>query len=148
MNKVGKSSQAIVIDTDRNIYLEDNETTKWLSFIWGKLEGDEKYIDAIIREIKEELWLHLDENRFVWGELQPVREIQNVWKWESLYYILIVTQKEANDILDNTDIQQYTLSDLQDLKWEPFSLPRDIFLEQIQRALQFINNYENFRTER
>ncbi len=138
MSVVGKSSQAIVIDTIWNMYLENNKKTQRLSFIWGKLEGDEEYINAIIREIKEELWLDFDEERFVWGDLQPVREIPNVWKWKSLNYILIVTQKEAEDILHNTDIRKYPLSDLQTLEWEPFSLPRDIFLEQIQRALQFI----------
>ncbi len=138
MSVVGKSSQAIVIDTIWNMYLENNKKTQRLSFIWGKLEEDEEHINAIIREIKEELWLDFDEERFVWGDLQPVREIPNVWKWRSLYYILIVTQKEAEDILHNTDIRKYTLSDLQTLEWEPFCLPRDIFLEQIQRALQFI----------
>ncbi len=49
------SAQAIIIDTEKNVYLENNTVIRSLSFIGGKREIGESYEDALIREIWEEL---------------------------------------------------------------------------------------------
>ena len=133
------SAQAIVIDEDSNIYLENNTVIWSLSFIGWKLEKWENAIEALKREIGEELWLYLPDMRFLDWELQPKRVFAGI-SWVSTYFILQLSDSEVQKIEKqaNIDINTYDFSTLERLEDDMFPIERIAFLQQIQRALDSV----------
>ena len=144
---IWKSSQAIIIDREANIYLESNKKIGRLSLIWWKVEFEkdwasrETYFEnAMIRELKEETWIDKEASDFKdsW-EYQEAQEIPKVWLWESMYYVIILeTTEEIKQILENWDINKYTFQDLEVMQGNTFAMPKEKFLKQIQRGLNLL----------
>ena len=141
-----QSAQAIVVDRKGKIYLEDNEVTNMLSFIWWKLEDTEDFITTVIREVEEELGLVFPEIRFLDGQEQPERKfwntkLQDFISWKSKYFVLVLTDEEVKDI--NENIKLVILNSIFDLdmihEGKFWPLWRGIFRAQIQRALSHIS---------
>ena len=141
-----QSAQAIVVDRKGKIYLEDNEVTNMLSFIWWKLEDTEDFITTVIREVEEELGLVFPEIRFLDGQEQPERKfwntkLQDYIRWKSKYFVLVLTDDEVKNIKEN--VKLIILGSITEL--ETFSeakfwpLGRDVFNTQVQRALSHIS---------
>ena len=141
---IWKSSQAIVIDRKRNIYLEDNKKIGRFSLIWWKVEhnkdGDDRKVyfeNAMIREFEEETWIKRSKESFEHSKkYQEPQEIPEVGIWESMYYIIILeTKGETEKILENKDINKYNLEELKSMGEDAFSMPKEKFLAEIERAL-------------
>ena len=140
------SAQAIVIDQEGKIYLEDNQVTRMLSFIWGKQKWKETFEEIIIRETKEELGIVLPESRFLNGQEQPERKfwnerLQDYISWFSKYFVLILTPSEVKDI--KWSVKLVVLENKRDLEKFPeekfWPLGREVFTAQIERALSHIS---------
>jgi len=146
-DSIWKSSQAIVIDRDRNIYLESNKKIDRLSLIWWKVEEDKDWSDreeyferAMVREFREETWIEVEVDSFKssW-EYQKPQEIPNVWEWESMYYVIILeTKKQTDKILENKDMNKYSFEDLKTMPEDAFAMPKEKFLKHIERALDLL----------
>ena len=146
-NLIWKSSQAIVIDREKNIYLESNKKIDRLSLIWWKVEEDKDWSDreeaferAMVREFIEETWIKLKiaDFRASWKYQEP-QEIPNVWMWESMYYVIILeTKQETDKILENKDMKKYSFRYLETMPEDTFSMPKEKFLEHITRALNLL----------
>lgn len=138
------SSQAIVVDWNYKFYLEDNKVIRSLSYIGWKLEEGEEHIDAIIRELQEELGIIFPPERFLWAELQPVRSFWNERKgkcidWQSVYYVLVLDNEERAQISENIKLKIYTLTDLEGMDESNFPNKRKVdFISQLKRALTFV----------
>ena len=127
------SAQAIVIDNDRQIYLERNSKFNSLSFFGWKVEEGETYEQVLIREIEEELWIRIRVERLLAGQEQGKR-IFPTWEWVSKYFVLHLDNTETN-ILGNTAVEVYSFQELERLHDNEFPFERVSFLQQIQRAL-------------
>ena len=141
-----QSAQAIVVDRQGKIYLEDNAVTNMLSFIWWKLEEWEKFITTVIREVEEELGLFLPENRFLDKQEQPVRRfwnarIEKYIEWYSEYFVLVLWLDEVKAI--KRSVKLIILGSITELETFPeekfWPLGRDVFKTQVQRALSHIS---------
>jgi len=135
------SAQAIVVDRDKNVYLEDNRVISSLSFIgWACKEG-ESYIDTISREVHEELGLIISWEYFTDWELQEVSKfwnsrMQRDLEWLSMYYILILENLQITLLKPNITLVKSTMQELLDMDEVTFpSGEKERFLWHVQRAL-------------
>ena len=142
---MNRSAQAIVIDRTWKLYFEDNFVTGMLSFIGWKCEGKETFLETVIREVHEELGIIFSPERFLDGQIQPVRTFWNERKqqyidWLSEYFVLVL-QKEDISLL-RPSAKLIILENISQLDSFPdekfFPLGRDVFLAQVNRALKHI----------
>lgn len=139
------SAQAIVIDENGKLYLEDNNVTKMFSFIGWKREEGETYIMTLIREVKEELGFIFPESRFLDGQEQPIRLFWNAREekyieWKSCYFVLILTSDEVKNIRQNVKLHVIdNIIDLEKIPEERFwPLGREVLRAQMKRALSYL----------
>ena len=130
------SSQAIIVDEDRNIYLERNSKIWSLSFIGGKVEEGENYESALLREIREELWIYLTVDKLLEWEVQPERAFPT-GSWISRYFVVVLSESEKKSI-ENETIEVYDFDTLQRMDDSEFPIERVSFLTQVQRALDLL----------
>jgi 8-oxo-dGTP pyrophosphatase MutT (NUDIX family) len=103
------SSQVVIIDKDRNFYLEDNEKFDCISFYWWKIESHEFAEDAVIRELEEELKIHILKKELVFLE-QESEELQH-WDYFSTLFLLQIDDNTRQIIEQSSRLIKTTLDD-------------------------------------
>lgn len=119
-----KSSQVIILDEDNNIYLENNKKYNCVSLFWWKIEVLEEPVEAIIRELKEELDLivSIDCLDFIERETENLKH----WKFKSYLYLLRISNESWEYILDE--------------KYDSFKLKFEDFDKKIGKTMIEKNN--------
>lgn len=128
------SAQAIIVDRDGNIILEKNTKIWSLSFIGGKVEEWESYESALLRELREELWIEFHLDRLLRWEIQEKR-IFPTGEWVSKYFVLILEDNEETIVKNAKNMETYDFKSLERLNDSEFPIERMSFLSQVQRAL-------------
>jgi 8-oxo-dGTP pyrophosphatase MutT (NUDIX family) len=115
-------AHAIVFSSDlENVFFEKNKRFDWkLTFFWWKIEEWEDKIDAIIRELYEEIWItfsRIDFIEFIINDELIIEDIRFIWT----IYILLITNSQIDKLLSNPkniSIQYNDISDENFAFWD------------------------------
>ncbi|MCH8518257.1 NUDIX hydrolase [Candidatus Gracilibacteria bacterium] len=135
-SEVGISAQAIVIDERARLILEKNTKIGSYSFIGGAFnrDQDKHLIDTTIREVHEETGLIIDGSRFHNPEVQPITSF-GTGDWKSTYFLLQVTNIEAEQILSKNNFIAF-----KNRPYTKLPIDKERFIYQVSRARKYFLN--------
>ena len=131
-NETINTSQVVIIDQEKNIYVENNRY--WcLAFFWWKAESWEKAINTAIRELKQEIGIVVFAEDLI--ELENDLKKLKHGTFNSTLYLLNISNKVWEQIKRIKDTVKITMQDLEKSEQEFMTGKKD-FLRRIKLALE------------
>jgi 8-oxo-dGTP diphosphatase len=117
MQKIGHA--ILLVDGKYVLQLRDNNPEIAVPGMWslfgGSIEGTEDHCSGILRELKEELNLTINQIRFLW-DFEEVVEPLKIKKHFYFYEADITRLWGARELLEGQDVNYFSYDQLQTLK--------------------------------
>lgn len=131
MENIPVAHAILISEEDRKVFLEKNARYNWeLTFFWWKVKTWEDRIDAIIRELNEEVWIEFsrdDLTELIQNDEEIVKDKKYIWT----IYVIVISKSQVKQILSKENNVWLTFNSL--FLWN-YAFPS--IYDKVKRALE------------